>query len=69
MNESPKIMIFRICGTYKINNKATDDTLLTYIFMSTVVHQRALQSWVLSLHYISFAYCLFLLFTIKIIVI
>jgi len=42
MNESPKIMIFRICGTYKINNKATDETLLTYIFMSTVVHQRAL---------------------------
>ena len=30
-------------------------TLLTYIFMSTLVHQRALQSWALFLYYNSFA--------------
>jgi len=44
-------------------------TLLTYIFMSTLVHQRALQSRVFSLHYNSFAYSLLLFFNLKIIVI
>jgi len=43
-----------IFGTYKLN-KATNETVLTLQLLSTLVRQRALESRVLSLHYL-FAY-------------
>jgi len=39
---------FMIFGTYKVHN-AENEMMLSYVIISTLIRQRALQTWVLSI--------------------